>query len=540
MDESGAEPLSDYTSPTQRRPRRPSRRRLAVQTLVVIVLAIALAGLLAMCAKSGQKAGGAGGRSGAAAGGRAGGGRGGRGGAGGRPPTTVGTAKAVLGPMPIEQTALGTVTPMATVQVNARVSGQLVKIGFREGQMVRKGQMLMQLDPRPFQVALQQAQATLAHDQAALADARLDLARYATLKAQDSIAVQTYDTQVALVRQDEAVVKQDEATVANARLNLDYSRITAPVSGRAGLRQIDVGNQVVANQSTPVTVITQIDPITIIFPLPEDAIGAVMSRHGGSGLEVTALDRSGGTVLAHGKLLTLDNAVNTTTGTVNARALFRNGDGKLFPYQFVNVILLVDTLQNQVIVPTTAVRHGPQSDYVWVLQPNRTVKQQPVKTGPASPETVSIVTGLQAGETVITDGGDRLRDGATVILPGQAPSGGRGGHGGHGQWSGGGASGGAATADATGGAAGAAGTGGPPAATAQGGSGGGSVREVCRADVARLCASQAASGDRDAMRACMRQNFTKLSQPCQAALKARMGGGQGDGQSSQDGGASGA
>jgi multidrug efflux system membrane fusion protein len=311
------------------------------------------------------------------------------------------------------------VTPLATVQVNARVSGQLVKVGFREGQMVRKGQLLMLLDPRPFQAALDQDLAVLAHDQALLADAKLDLNRYAVLKAQDSIATQTYDTQVALVQQYEATVRQDQASVASARLNLEYAHITAPVSGRVGLRQIDVGNQVTANETTPVTVVTQLDPITIVFPLPEDAIGEIMAHNGGAGLQVTAYDRTGANVVAVGKLLTLDNAVNTTTGTVNGRAQFSNADGKLFPFEFVNATVLVDTLQNQVTVPTTAVRHGPNGDYVWVLQPNRTVKQRPIKTGPATPETVSVVSGLQAGETVITDGGDRLRDGAPVILPGQ-------------------------------------------------------------------------------------------------------------------------
>jgi len=357
----------------------------------------------------------------------AGGGRGGL--AGGRPPTTVGTATAVSGPIPIEQTALGTVTPLATVQVNARVSGQLVKVGFKEGQMVKKGQLLMLIDPRPYHAALQLAQATQAHDQALLADARLDLRRYATLKAQESVAGQTYDTQAALVQQDEATVKEDIANVASAKLNLEFTRVTAPVAGRAGLRQIDIGNQVVANESTPVTVITQIDPITIIFPLPEDAIRAVMAHKGGAGLPVTALDRSGGAVLAHGRLLTLDNAVNTTTGTVNGRAVFKNKDGALFPYQFVNIVLLVDTLKNQVVVPTTAVRHGPKGDFVWLLEPNKTVKQTTVVVGPGTAETVSVASGLKVGDVVITDGGDRLRDGSPVILPGQAPAGmGQGGY----------------------------------------------------------------------------------------------------------------
>jgi multidrug efflux system membrane fusion protein len=376
-----------------------------------------------------------------AAGGPPGAGAGRRGGAGGfsgRPPTTVGTATASLGDIPIDQTALGTVTPMATVQVNARASGELVKLGFKEGQMVKKGQLLMQIDPRPYQAALQLAQGTLARDQALLADARLDLKRYAALKAQDSVSGQTYDTQASLVQQDEGLVRQDAANVASAKLNLDFTRVVAPISGRAGLRQIDQGNQVVANEATPVTVITQVDPITVIFPLPEDAIASVMAHKGGAGLPVTALDRSGGSVLAQGQLLTLDNAVNTTTGTVNGRAAFKNPDGKLFPFQFVNVILHVDTLHKQVVVPTTAVRHGPQSDYVWLLQPNKTVKQTPVVVGPGTAETVSIASGLKVGDVVITDGGDRLRDGAPVILPGAAPAGGYGGkRGAHGQSGGG-------------------------------------------------------------------------------------------------------
>jgi multidrug efflux system membrane fusion protein len=390
----------------------------------VVIVAIALAALLTFCARAPAGGGGAGGR---------GGGRGGPF-AGGRPPTTVGTATASLGDIPIDQTALGTVTPMATVQVNARATGELVRLGFKEGQMVKKGQLLMQIDPRPYQASLQLAEGTLAHDQALLADARLDLNRYAALKAQDSVAVQTYDTQAALVKQDEALVRQDQANVANAKLNLDFTHVVSPISGRAGLRQIDQGNQVVANESTPVTVVTQIDPITVIFPLPEDAIASVTAHKGGTGLAVTALDRSGGAVLAQGRLLTLDNAVNTTTGTVNGRAAFQNPDGKLFPFQFVNVILHVDRLTGQVVVPTTAVRHGPTSDYVWLLQSNKTVKQQPVTVGPGTPETVSIVSGLKVGDVVITDGGDRLRDGSPVILPGQAPPGAAGGHrGGHGQ-----------------------------------------------------------------------------------------------------------
>ena len=226
--------------------------------------------------------------------------------------------------------------------------------------------------------------------------------------------------------------------MASAQLNLSFTHITAPVTGKAGLRQVDPGNQIVANSSTPITVVTQLDPITVIFALPENDLPAVMAQHRGIGLAVHAYDRTGGTVLAHGTLAALDSTIDVTTGTIRARARFGNASGALFPNQFVNVVLLVNTLENQVTVPTTAVRHGPQGDYVWALQPNKTVKARPVKVGPGTSETVSIVQGLQAGETVITEGGDRLRDGGPVILPGQSGrggaggAGGAGGHGGHG------------------------------------------------------------------------------------------------------------
>ncbi len=390
-------------------PPRPSPARLALSIAGALALALALGGLLTYCGRDGAKNPHA------------------RGGfAGGRPPTTVGVATAALGEIPIDQTALGTVTPVATIQVNARVSGQLMRVGFKEGQMVRKGQLLMLIDPRPYQAALDLARATLAHDKALLAGAQVDLRRYQGLKSQDSIAVQTYDDQKALVAQDQAQVAADQANVDTARLNLEYTRVTAPVAGRAGLRQIDLGNQVVANESTPVTVITQISPITVVFPLPEDIIPQVMAQHGGEGLPVTVSDRSGAQVLGQGKLLTLDNAVNTTTGTVNGRAQFANADGALFPFQFVNVTLHVNRLKSQVVVPTTAVRHGPQGDYVWLLNPDKTVRHVGVTVGPGTSETVSIASGLAPGQVVITDGGDRLRDGARVVLPGQATAGGRG------------------------------------------------------------------------------------------------------------------
>jgi multidrug efflux system membrane fusion protein len=368
-------------------------------------------------------------------------GRGSRGGSG-APMITVAVATASLGPIPVQLSGLGTVTPLATISVNARVSGMLDKVAFKEGQMVKKGQLLAVIDPRPFEVAEQQAQAQLLHDQSLLATARTDLKRYQTLAAQDSISGQTVDTQVQLVRQDEATVVADQAALANAKLNLSFTHITSPVSGRVGLRQIDAGNQITANETTPITVVTQMTPMTVVFTLPESAIGQV-SQRGGGGLPVQAYDRAGGSVLARGALATLDNEIDTTTGTVKAKANFPNTDGALFPSQFVNVVLLVDTLQNQVIVPTTATRHGPQGDFVWVLQLDKTVKARPVTVGPGTPETVSIVSGLRPGEVVITDGGDKLREGAKVILPrpapgsaaspGQAPPGGHHHHGSGGQ-----------------------------------------------------------------------------------------------------------
>ena len=338
--------------------------------------------------------------------------------------------------MPIQLDALGTVTPLATVNVTSRIAGTLDRVQFKEGQMVRSGALLAQVDPRPYQIALQQAQGQLARDEAALTNAQLLLSRDETLLAQDSIARQDVDTQRATVKQNEGVVKSDQAGVASARLNLVYTRITAPVSGRVGLRQVDVGNYVTAGAGTAIAVITQIDPIDVLFTLPQDNIPQVSARvRQGARLPVTAMDRSGGQVLAEGMLSTLDNQVDVTTGTVKAKARFANRGGALFANQFVNTRVLVDTKQNVVVAPAAALRHGSQGDFVWVLTPQKTAHMQPVKTGPESGEQTSFLSGLQAGQTVITEGGDRLREGAPVVLPGQRPtagaSGGSGGrHGG--------------------------------------------------------------------------------------------------------------
>ncbi|HEY1750029.1 MAG TPA: efflux RND transporter periplasmic adaptor subunit, partial [Caulobacteraceae bacterium] len=341
-----------------------------------------------------------------------------------RPTITVGTATAALGDVPITVSALGTVTPEATVSVISRVTGQLNQVRFTEGQMVRKGQLLAQIDPAPFQAALDQAKGSLAHDEATLAGAQVDLNRYRTLVAQNSIARQTYDDQAATVRTDQGLVQADKAAVASAQINLGWTHIVSPVGGRVGLRQIDPGNQVSANGATPLAVVTQIDPIDIIFAVPEDAIPSIVRHPGfGAGLPVTAFDRTGGAALATGSLATIDNVVDTTTGTVKGKARFPNPGGALFPNQFVNVTVLVDTLKSQVIVPSTAIRHGPDGDFVWVLQSDKTVKMRAIKTGPATGEATSVASGLRAGEVVITEGGDRLRDGAQVTLPKARPSG---------------------------------------------------------------------------------------------------------------------
>ena len=394
----------------------PPRKRPLWRTLVWIVVAILVVLAIGWMVSPHGNAGGPGGRRGGGPGG--GGGR--------RPPTVVGLAVAAPGDMPIQLTALGTVTSRASVVVRTRIAGALTKVYFREGQMVRQGDPLVEVDSRPYEIALAQAQAQLLRDQASLASARVDLRRYQTLKAQDSIAGQTLDTQSALVKQDEGTVKADEANVANARLNLAYCHVTAPISGRVGLRQVDAGNYVSTGDTNGLVNITQIDPIDVVFTLPEDVVPQVSARiAAGAVLPVTAFDRTGGTSLSQGTLSTLDNQIDTATGTVKAKAAFSKTGGTLFPNQFVNVTLLVDTLRNVIIVPSAAVRHGAKGDYIYVVQSDPlegdTAKVEMVKVGPVLGERTAILSGVQSGERVITDGGDRLSDGATVLLPGQKP-----------------------------------------------------------------------------------------------------------------------
>ena len=406
-----SQPIQPPADPAPRIRRRRTWRTL-VGVVAVIAVAVGVGILLTRCAgQSGQAGGGVGG--------------GGGGGFRTRGTITIGIATATLGDVPITVAALGTVTPEATVSVISRVTGQILSVRFAEGQMVRKGQVLAAIDPAPFRAAVDQAEGTLARDEATLAGARRDLARFNTLLAENSIARQTAEDEAATVKQDEGLAAADRAAVRTAEVNLGWTTILSPITGRVGLRQIDAGNQVSANGTTPIAVVTQIDPIDVIFAVPEDAIPAIVRHPGfGAGLPVTAYNRGGGAALAQGSLATIDNVVDTTTGTVKGKARFANPSAALFPNQFVNVTVLVDTLKNQVMVPTTAIRHGPQGDFVYVLQPDSTVKVRLVQSGPSTGETSSIASGLKAGEIVITEGGDRLRDGAPVTLPHNRRSGG--------------------------------------------------------------------------------------------------------------------
>lgn len=342
----------------------------------------------------------------------------------GRPPATVGTARAVLADMPVTLNAIGTVQPIVTATIRPQLSGTLFSIDFTEGQAVAKGQRLAQIDPRPYRLALVQAEANLARDLAQLNLARVDLNRYRTLLAQDSIARQQVDAQAATAKQLEGTVEADRAAIGTARLNLAYTAITAPVSGRVGLRQADIGNYLTPGDATGIAVITQTAPIDVSFSLPQDQLPMVRQKLGGSApLKVTARDQAGSAVLAEGNFLTFDNQIDATTGTVKAKARFPNADGTLFPNQFVNVTLLADTLRQAVTVPVGAVRHGAQGDFVFLLQPDRTAKLQRVKTGPSDGERLVILSGVKAGQTVITEGADGLDDGSRVTLAGDKPKG---------------------------------------------------------------------------------------------------------------------
>ncbi|WP_410010752.1 efflux RND transporter periplasmic adaptor subunit [Variovorax sp. PAMC26660] len=403
------------------------RRRRWVGALLTLLLLAALgAGAWYLIQRSKMPAVGAGGPGAGRPGGPGAGGPGGRGGggaAGGAASSTVGAATATRADIPVQLEALGTVTPLANVTVQPQVSGVLTAVLFQEGQMVKKGDVLATIDPQPFQNALAQSTGARLRDEASLDAARVTLKRYQTLLGQDSIARQDVDTQAALVKQLEGTVAIDRANEGTAKLNLTWSRITAPVSGRIGLRPVDAGNYIATGATGGVGTITQIMPIDVEFAIPQDRVPEVQERLAqGAQLDATAFDRTRTRRLAKGMFATLDNLVDTQTGTVKAKARFSNVDSSLFPNQFVNLRLLLRTVDSAVVVPVTALRHGPNGDYVYVINSDSTVSQRPVKRGEASVDNVAIMSGLESGEQVVTEGGDRLKDGARVQTAVERPA----------------------------------------------------------------------------------------------------------------------
>jgi len=355
-------------------------------------------------------------------------------GVGRRPPKAVAAPPAVpvvatpvtQGDIGVFAEALGTVIPIATVSVTSRVQGEIVRVAYREGQLVRKGDPLVDIDPRPYQAALKQAEGQLAHDRALLAEARIDYARYQAAYARNAIAKQQLDDQEQTVRQDEGTVANDEGAVENARLNLAYCHITSPIDGRVGLRLVDAGNVVQANSTTALAVLTQLEPITVVFSMAEDYLPEIQKELGlGHRLPVTAFDRSAQRQIAVGALQSLDNQIDTTTGTIRLRALFPNADHALFPNQFVNSRMLIRTERGVLLVPTRAIQRNAQGAFVYVVTPTQTAALQRVTVGPTE-GSMTGVTGIPRGTPVIVVGFDKVQDGVKVAVqapaPGKAPA----------------------------------------------------------------------------------------------------------------------
>jgi multidrug efflux system membrane fusion protein len=340
------------------------------------------------------------------------------------PASPVGIAAAGTTDMPVIDAGLGTVTPLATVTVQSQIAGILQSIGFKEGQIVHRGDFLAQIDPRPYQALLDQARGTLAHDQGLLAQAQSDFKRYATLNRQDSISRQQVDDQKYLVQQYQGSVAADQGAVQTQMVNLAFCRIVSPVDGRVGLRQVDAGNYVSTSLANGLVVVTQLQPISVIFTVPEDAITAIQKRiAAGAKLSVAAWDRSDTTQLATGTLETIDNQIDTTTGTVKLRAIFDNAAGLLFPNQFVNARLLVDTVKGAVTIPNAGLQSGAPGNFVYLLNADDTVSVRPVKVGIADSNLTQITSGLNVGDKIVIDGADRLRDGMHVMVPHAGPPG---------------------------------------------------------------------------------------------------------------------
>jgi multidrug efflux system membrane fusion protein len=369
---------------------------------------------------------------------RGGGGGGGRGGAPAGPVPVV-VAKVTRSSIPVYLNGLGNVTAFYTVTVKSRVDGQIMKVDFEEGDLVHEGQVLIEIDPRPYQVQLEMAQGTLARDQALLSNSKLDLQRYQTLLAQDAIPKQQLDTQIALVAQYEGNIKQDVANIDSAKLNLIYAKVVAPITGVVGLRQVDPGNIVHATDATGMIVITQLQPIAVLFTIPEDDLPQVTQKlRAGAHLPVDAYNRDNSKKLASGMLVTLDNQIDNTTGTSKLKAVFPNTDNALFPQQFVNIRLLVETLGNQQVVPNVAVQNGQQGSFVYVVDEDSKVHLKTVQIGITTETSSQILGGLTDGDLVVVDGTDRLIEGARVRVrkagelnnpPGFDPTAGGGGGG---------------------------------------------------------------------------------------------------------------
>jgi multidrug efflux system membrane fusion protein len=346
--------------------------------------------------------------------------------AGQAPPSPPGVpvvaVAAKQGDVNIYITGLGTVTAFYTVTIHTRIDGQIMKVLFKEGDVVKNGALLVQIDPRPYEAAVLQAEGQLARDKALLEEAKMDLKRYDILAKQDSIAQQIRDDQMYLVHQYEGTVKLDKGNLDAAKLNLFYTRITAPFTGRIGLRLVDPGNFVQTTDTTGIALITQEQPITVIFPIPEDNLQSVLKKlRAGESLQVEAFDREQTRKIATGHLLTADNQIDTTTGTDRLKALFTNEDNALFPNQFVNARLLMDTLRGVTVIPTAAVQRSPKGTYVYIVKDDQTVTAGWVKLGPGEGDSVSIEEGLSPGQLVVVEGAERLKDGSRVVVQTQGP-----------------------------------------------------------------------------------------------------------------------
>jgi len=390
-----AKPDLRRTLPTRVIESRSARSRLVVG-LIVLIAIVAFGYLIARSISGGQPT------------------------AGRAPPPaqSVGVATIGQGDIRVIVNALGTVTPIATVTVQTQINGQLTEVAFTEGQMVKQGDFLAQIDPRPYQLLQTQYEGQLARDQGVLAQARVDLARYQKLAEQNSIARQQYEDQVYIVQQNEGTVKLDQAQVDQQKLNVIYCHIVSPVTGRIGLRLVDPGNYVQTSNNTGIAVVTQLQPITVIFPIPEDDLPDIVPQLvAGATFEVSAYDRANVKFLATGRVTALDSQIDTTTGTVKVRAQFDNADYALFPNQFVNAQLLVKTLNNVITVPMAAIQRGAPGAYVYAVNADSTVSVRPIKIGPSDGPMTAVTSGLSAGERVVVDGTDRLRDGARVTIP---------------------------------------------------------------------------------------------------------------------------